>query len=769
MESKTLFLACLLVAVLASQPTWASDVGQRIFRERCADCHGAMGQGGDGYERPLFGEETILDLTRVISSTMPEDDPDAVIGEDASRVAAYIHQAFYSQAARERLGLVKPPRFEISRLTVPQYRNMVADLIGHFTPAVTGDTEAERGLRAEYFESKGMSKANDLKFERVDTRVEFDFGELGPRDDIAADQFAIIWQGSLRTDETGFHEFRIRTPNGVRLYVNNDEPEARRRLRDDSSVAGQAALIDAWVSSGGEREHSARLFLLGGRRYPLRLEFFKYKEATASIQFEWKPPHGVWATVDQRHLRTSKVPRTFVVDTAFPADDRSLGYERGSAVSLEWHEATSRAAVSVAEEVVARLDLLVGNREPEAMRGFVDGFAEIAFRRPLRDNERQRIARLFEQAENPETGLRRSVMWTLSSPHFLYAELPFEETEATDHAVAARLALALWDSLPDQELTDQARRGVLRSEQVLRQQAVRMMKNPRAKAKLREFFHHWLELDERDLAKDKQRFPAFDDAVIADLRYSLMRFIDSVVWSDASDYRELLTADYLLLNQRLGDLYVGPSADFHDTEFVPMLLSTEQRAGVLTHPYLLSALAYHNSTSPIHRGVFITRNIVGRSLKPPPIAVAFKDEGFEPNLSMREKITEMTRDRACMSCHSVVNPLGFALESYDAVGRWRESENGTPVNTRAEYVSAEGDTLVVSSASDIARHAVESQSAHQAFVLQVFRHLIKQNPAAFDDISIASLRDEFAADGFHIQNLVVRIAVAVASEKANSN
>src|SRR5690606_38321318 len=157
--------------------------------------------------------------------------------------------------------------------------------------------------------------------QQVDRRIDFDFQTYSPDEGISADQFAIIWQGSLKTDDTGFYEFRIRTENGARMYLNNDPMESRGKLRDDSSVKGQSALIDGWVSSGEMRELTTRVFLLGGRQYPLRVEFFKYKEETASIRLEWKPPHGAWTVLDPRHLTTAPSPRVFVIDTPFPADD----------------------------------------------------------------------------------------------------------------------------------------------------------------------------------------------------------------------------------------------------------------------------------------------------------------------------------------------------------------------------------------------------------------------------------------------------------------
>jgi hypothetical protein len=149
-------------------------------------------------------------------------------------------------------------------------------------------------------------------------------------------------------------------------------------------------------------------------------------------------------------------------------------------------------------------------------------------------------------------------------------------------------------------------------------------------------------------------------------------------------------------------------------------------------------------------------------MKPPPVAVAFKNDEFDPKLTMREKITQLTSDSNCMSCHSVINPLGFALEHFDAVGRWRTQENDKPVDSKSQYTTEDGETVEVTNARDIARLALGSESAHRAFVVQLFQHLTKQNPAAYGPSVVEQLRAEFEADDFNIQNLMVRIAVMAA-------
>ncbi len=752
--------------------------GQKIYNDQCASCHGDQGEGvEDEYDEPLYGDRSLKSLTRRIVRTMPEDDPDLCVGEEASAVSYYVFNAFYSAEARHKMGIA--PRIEMARLTVPQYQNSVADLLAMLTPAVNGkqpvdhllkaSKSGEPGLKGTYFQSKGMNKANEQKLERVDSRIDFDFKEGSPQKDIEPDQFAIIWEGGMFAESTGYYEFRVSTQNGARLYVNNDPGRARGKLRDDSSVAGQQALIDGWVSSGEMRTLDARVYLLGGRYYPIRLEYFKYLEKTGSIKLEWRKPHGIWRVMDQETLRTHRPPRTFVVETSFPADDRSLGYERGSSVSWSWFEAATQAAVKTASEIVGRLPLLAGynagdkNRTAK-LQNFLPRFAQLAFRRTLSEDEDLLYRHaLFAEAENPEIAVRRGVMLALISPSFLYTPWDSGENPPNAHQIASRLALTLWDSMPDQILLEAAANKELSTREQIFSQIQRMMHHPLTKAKVRSFFNRWLEIEERDLNKDEKMFPDFDETLIVDLRKSLDLFIEEIVWSESSDYRQLLLADHLMLNPFLKDFYFENPSENHSeesvgNEFVKVTFPEEQRSGILTHPYLLSALAYHNNTSPIHRGVFLTRNIVGRALNPPPMAVAFKDSDFPEDITMREKVTQLTSDTACMACHSIINPLGFALENFDAVGRWRTHEKEKPVDTLSEYLTEDGESVEVKRARDIAEFAVNNESAHTAFISQLFHHFVKQPPAAFEPTALQTLRLQFEKDDFNIHKLLAQIA-----------
>lgn len=756
--------------------------GKAIYEKLCTDCHGSMGEAVKGKtDDPLRGNRDLVSLTARIERTMPEDNEDECVGDDAKIVAEYIYHLFYSEAARARN---TPARVEITRLTVPQYRKSVADLVLGFRGSIS--IGKERGLRAGYyggyrFNSRTKGKGH---FDSHDDLIRFDYGEGIPKKAVAKvqewgklkekekakrgevvgkitpDGFAVRWEGSLLPEDTGVHEFVIRTRNGATLWVNRHE--------SDHVIDEGTKTIDGYTTPNNDvRELKGKVFLLGGRPYPIRLEFFKYKEKRAEVELLWKPPHGVLQTIPKRNFTPDIIRDSLTLATPFPADDRSVGYERGTSVSKAWFEAVTDGASEAAAYVTRHLDQLAGvDREKtkpldraRKIGEFGVKFAERAFRRPLTENDRKRfVDQFFDEASTLEQAVKRLVMFTLTSPRFLYPG--FRGDQAPDQwDVASRLALSLWDSLPDGRLRGLARLNQLKTPEQISKAAEQMVYDWRSQAKLRGFFHHWLELERAaELTKDAKVYPEFSEAVLADLRTSLNLFLDEAVWGKKSNYRELLLADYLFLNERLGKVY-GRNIK---GGFQKVLLDPKRRSGIVTHPFLLSSLAYHNNTSPIHRGVFLTRNIVGMTLKSPPMANEFKEGKFNPRLTMREKVTEMTRAKACMGCHVTINPLGFSLEHYDGIGRWRMKDQNKPVDSTSDFKTESGRTIKLTGARDVAEFAADTPSAHRAFIQQLFHHTVKQPVRAYGDSKMEELRDGFQRSKFHVPELLRRIAITAA-------
>jgi hypothetical protein len=719
--------------------------GAAIYTKQCVDCHGARGEGvKDEYDKPLVGDRGLSELARIIHKTMPDEDPKLCRDQEAEEVAKYINKAFYGPDA-----IIKHQRahIEFARLTVKQYEQAAADLMAEFLGR--GTTQKREGLRGTYYTKRDRKKV----FERVDPQVDFDWQSGTPDNDkFDREAFAVHWRGSILTEQTGVYEFAVQSENGFELWVN--------------SGSENKLLIDGYVAAGPDAPaRRARIRLLGGRAYPIKLEFFKFKDNTASIELRWKPPHKVESVIPQRNLSPDGVPFSFVANTAFPPDDSSVGYPRGTSVSKAWDEATTFAAIEVLDTVMLNLDRIAKTskedpKRAEMLKQFAERFAERAFRRPLTPEQKQiYLHTQFEQAADADQAIKRVVLLVLKSPHFLYPAL---QAGALDgYTVASRLSFGLWDSLPDENLLRAAREGRLSKPDDIRRQAERMLKDPRARAKLDDFFHAWLHMSEaEDIAKDSTLFPGFDAAVMSDLRTSLQLFVEEVVWNDSSDFRQLMLANYMYLNKRLADYYdvkEETGEAFQKVSFDPKM-----RSGVLTHPYLLSTLAYHQSTSPIHRGVFITRNMLGRSLNPPPEAQLFVDSQFNPEFTMREKVAQLTRAPNCMTCHSVINPLGFSLEHYDAVGRYRTHEKKKPIQSESDYETGEGKTIRLRDARDLAEYAAQDASAQHGFMIQLFNQLAKQPIQAYGSHAIIDLHESFKKSDYHIQKLLVEMAVVAA-------
>jgi cytochrome c553 len=757
----------LLVLLLFCGQTIAAEAptGEQIYRQQCASCHGNKGEGSEEYKRPLMGDRSVSQLVRFIAKSMPKDADKKCTGEDAQKVAAYVYEAFYSKTAQARN---KPPRLELSRLTVRQYRQATADLIGTFRGPAQWDQQ--RGLKGEYFKSRRLGRTSERVIERIDPVVQFDFGVAAPtlpspkvgEDGVGTlepNQFSIRWSGSVLAPETGEYEFVVRTEHAARLWLNDNK----------------RPLIDAYVQSGKDKEHRASIFLLSGHVYPLRLEFSKAKqgvddskdkkkkkpEVKASVALEWKLPHRTPETIPQRCLSPLSVPVSFVLATPFPADDRSIGYERGTSISRAWEQATTDAAIEIADYVASHLAELSGVRDdaadrPAKLRDFCRRFAERAFRRPLTsEQKRLYVDRPFEKNRDVETAVKRNVLFVLKSPYFLYREIGGGKD---GYDAASRLSFALWDSLPDPELLKAAASGQLSTRQQLLRQAERMVSDVRTRAKLHDFFMQWLKVDPvPDLAKDSAQFPGFDRSAASDLRTSLELFLDDVLWSDAPDFRQLFLADDLYLNGRLAHLY-GVSLST-GSAFQKVSPKSGERAGILTHPYLMATFAYTASSSPIHRGVFLARSVLGRALLPPPEAFTPLPPELHPKLTTRERIDLQTKPNACQTCHGMINPLGFTLENFDAIGRFRDKEKDRRIDTKGSYLTRKGAIVKFTGVRDLAAFLAASEEVQEAFAEQLFHYFVKQPIRAFGPDKMSELRRFFVDNRCNVRKLMVEIAV----------
>jgi cytochrome c553 len=773
---RILLTRCLAIAALIAANCFAvpasgddSSSGATIYRSQCARCHGPEGEGTpDNFPTPLIGDHSIAQLATLIADTMPEDVEQKCPPEDAAKVADYIYRAFYSPEAQFRN---MPARVELSRLTVAQYQNSVTDLVGSFrqTQESRSNRKLENGLRAHYFAARSF-RPDAKKFERTDSQVQFDFGEGAPdAAQFEPNKFSIYWEGSVLAPDTGDYEFVVRTEHAVALYVN------------DKAIP----LIDGWVKSGDETEYRAEIHLLGGRAYPIKLEFSKARQGVgdsqqpkddtkskASISLAWKRPLHTETIIPARSLSPRDVPEVFVLHAPFPPDDRSVGYERGTSVSKAWDDATTEAAIEVASYIAEHVNELAATTADDKDRevrliAFCHTFAERALRRPLTEDQRLTyVDRQFAEARDLDAAVKRVVLLTLKSPHFLYREAGNRSAD-DPHDIAARLSFELWDSIPDEPLRRAADAGPAITRDAILSQLERMLPDPRTRAKLRSFFLNWLKVAQPpDISKDPKLYPIFTPDIVSDLRTSLELSLDELLASETADFRELLLSESIYLNGRLGSIYgaeLPKDAAFEKVRFQP-----EHRSGLLAHPYLLACFAYTNTSSPIHRGVFISRNLLGRALKQPPEAVAPLPVDLHAGMTTRERVALQTRPDACQSCHSMINPLGFSLESFDAIGRFRETEKDKPVDAAGSYTTESGQVVEFIGAPELAAFLASSEETQTAFVRQLFHHLVKQPVAAYGPDQLDRLQQAFVANNFNIYDLATEIIATTAMPAASS-
>lgn len=746
-------VATLILPAGASQTAKAPD-GKALFQNRCAKCHGFEGQGGPGYKTPLRGTLSVMQLASFIERSMPPG-PKKCPGADAQRIAPYIFDAFYSPLAQERN---RPARIRLVRLTVNQFKNAVSDLIGGFHSVVP--YKATHGLRAEYFNGRSRDAKNRV-IDRIDPDIRLDFGAGAPAPKgFDANNFSIAWSGSVFAPDTGEYEFSIHSRHSCQMWFNGS----------------RYPTVDGEVRSANDADPRGTVTLQGGRSYSIYMVFTKATQGVddpkkkpktpepSYVTLNWTRPGHVEEPIPTQFLYSVGSPRNYVVTTPFPPDDRSTGYERGDSVSKDWDDATTTAALEAAEYVSKNVKDVTGVQDgaPDRdakLKAYCSDLLQRAFRRPLSDDvKRIYIDKQFVIAASPEDALKRVVVLALTSPRFLYRGIGDRHD---GYAVASDLAFDLWDTVPDPELERAASSGDLAKRENVVAQATRMGNDFRAWDKLRGFLLLWLKVDEApDLVKNRKHFPDFDAAACSDLRTSLELFLQNTAWSESSDYRELMLSEKVELNGRLAKIY-GANVPA-DAPFESFELDKGQRSGLLTQPYLLSRFAYFDGSSPIHRGVLIDRNLLGRVLNPPPANFAPLSASVHPDLTTRQRVALQTKPQFCNNCHGIINPLGYTLERFDAVGKIRSADNGKPIDDSGTYRDRTGKVVRFHGALDLAKYLANSDEAHTAFVEKLFVNMVKQPPAAYGVRNLADLQLAFAENNYSIRKLMTAIAVATA-------
>jgi hypothetical protein len=330
--------------------------------------------------------------------------------------------------------------------------------------------------------------------------------------------------------------------------------------------------------------------------------------------------------------------------------------------------------------------------EESCAREVLATVARRAYRRPVTDEDMNRIMSVYRAARsdpstNFDTAIETALSAVLVSREFLFrtehdpAGLPPKTPyPVSDLELASRLSFFLWSSIPDDALLDLAARGQLHDPATLEHEARRMLADPRAQSLVTNFAEQWLYLRNLDsFTPDGRLFPDFDDNLRQSFRGETSLLFGSIVCEDRS-VLELLRTDRTWVNERLAQHYGIPNVygeRFREVKLNP----AEERGGLLRQASILAVTSYATRTSPVLRGHWILKNLLGAPPPPPPPNVpALSENTISATLPMRERLAAHRDNTACAGCHKLMDPLGFALENYDAIGRWRTLEEGRPLD-----------------------------------------------------------------------------------------
>ncbi|MEO8350429.1 MAG: DUF1592 domain-containing protein [Chthoniobacteraceae bacterium] len=335
-------------------------------------------------------------------------------------------------------------------------------------------------------------------------------------------------------------------------------------------------------------------------------------------------------------------------------------------------------------------------REVEVARELLRPFARRAYRRPATDAEVEQLVKFVELSlQNGGSfleGMQTAVQAALCSPNFLFrTELDPEAMdpggirELNDHEIASRLSYFLWSSMPDEELFALADKGELLKDGNLEKQIGRMLSDPRARALVENFGGQWLQVHNLyDVDPDPVKFPNFSDELREDMKRETFAFIEAILQENRSVY-ELIDADFTFLNERLAKNYGIPGVQ--GAEFQRVALPKDSpRGGVLAQGSVLLATSMPTRTSPVIRGKWILEQILGTPPPPPPANVPPLDGNNQVDASapLRKRLEQHRANPDCAGCHSRMDPLGFALENFDALGGWRTMDGSNPIDASAE-------------------------------------------------------------------------------------
>ena len=712
MNKRFFWFPAALAVVVASSTLMAQDEApevliaagkltaeQQFLQDNCVRCHNSQDTSAAALFAGLFFDE--IDVMHVIpdaetwekvirklrTGMMPpasEERPDAA---QQARFVSYLETTLDRHAAANP----NPGRPALHRLNRTEYANAIRDLLAL-------EVDADALLPADdssfgFDNIAGSLGISPVLLERyVAAAGKISRSAIGDLSMPSRQEKYVVRGDLTQNDHIAGLPFGTR---GGMLIEHHFPVDAEYLIRADLVARG-----GRMFGSNNGRSEQLEVLLDGERIALYDLAEYDAEQGVQIEMFVTAGPHVLGAAfIKKNHAPVEDVYRPFEFSLFEPAIDPDPYWtfvpHLGSLTVTGPFNPTGRGDTPSRDKIFVCYPESSGE-EAACAREIVETMATRAFRQPVDVEQISTLLEFYEQgraAGGFEAGIELALRRILASPEFMFRfeREPENLSEGyyaiDDLELASRLAFFLWSSIPDDELLDVAARGRLHDSGMLRRQVERMLADPRSDELIENFAGQWLYLRNLETKGGAvEQFPDFDNNLREAFRTETEMFFASIVREDRNVV-DLLTADYTFVNERLAKHYGIP--DVYGSHFRRVQHGNEARRGLLGQASFLMVTSYPNRTSPVQRGVWVLENIVGAPIPTPPPNVPDLEESAAHESrpqTLRAQMELHTTRPFCAGCHKIMDPVGFALENFDAIGRWRTEEQGAPVNAQARLV-----------------------------------------------------------------------------------
>ncbi len=462
-------------------------------------------------------------------------------------------------------------------------------------------------------------------------------------------------------------------------------------------------------------------------------------------------------------------------DVAVESFDNNTGVQTPSSALIEAYHANAQSVATAAMlEPAALLRCMPTDRptEDSCAAKFLGTFVPKAFRRPVSPAELKELQDFYTEVRVDGTDFTTAMTLTieavLESPTFLYrievgspVSGRADIVALTAYEVASRLSYFLWNTMPDRALLDAAAAGDLATRAGVKAQAERLLADPRARESVANFHRQWLKFEKmKGLTKDRVAYPNFSERTVSAMRASAEKYVEDIFFNGGS-FKTLLTDDRAWVNDELAEVYGVPSPG---PNLTLVKVDPTQRSGILTNAGLLAAFAHQTTDAPVLRGVFVLGNVMCEGTSAPPAGVSTSPPAADTGAprTTRDRFALQHEQGACAGCHNTIDGIGFGFEHYDAIGQWRASEAGLPIDSKGWFTGGNDPVLTgtFDGALELGQKLAASSTAQSCIAANWLRYALGVDHTGIDKKALAPIISHFSSADLDLHSLVIAITTS---------